>query len=404
MFRLFGGLGGICVAHASALRAQGTKILGGKPHWMLPEFRLEKFFARWEFQARYHLTASDAESVPVRDLLDDPDELLSLRLGYIPSEGGLEFRQAVAATYKQLEADQILAFCGAQEGLYCAMHALLSREDHAIVTLPNYQAMEELPLALCGQVSGLPLLAEQQWDLDLDQLKRLLRPNTRLLAVNFPNNPTGKVLSQAGWTRLLEILRERGIWLFSDEVYRGLERDPAHTLPQAADLYEKALSLNVMSKAYGLPGIRIGWIASQNREILEKMLKIKHYLSICNSAPAEFLATRALSKGPGLLERNRQLSTENLGLWRSFFSRHPDLFDWWEPEGSCVAFPRYLGSEGVESWCQRLLHEAGVLFLPSSIYASRLGAVPTDRFRLGYGRRGLAEGLEVLEKFTSVRS
>lgn len=365
---------------------------------MLPEFRLEKFFSQWEFQARHHLTASDAESCAIGDILDDPSELLNMRLGYIPSEGGAELRAAISATYSRIEPDQVLAFCGAEEGLYCAMHALLGREDHAIVTVPNYQAMEELPLALCAQVSGLPLRAENDWDLDLDELRAMLRPNTRLLAVNFPNNPTGKVLSQERWSQLLEIVRERQIWLFSDEVYRGLERDPAHTLPQAADEYARGLSLNVMSKAYGLPGLRIGWIACQDREILEKMLKIKHYLSICNSSPAELIATRALHKGPFLLERNRRLTAKNLELLRQFFADQLDRFEWWEPEGGCVAFPRYLGSEGVEEWCRRLLHEAGILFLPSSIYESRLGAVPRDRFRLGYGRRGLSEGLEVLRE------
>lgn len=362
---------------------------------MLPEFRLEKFFSEWEFQARHHLTASDAESCPLGELLENPNELLDLRLGYIPSEGGPELRQAIAATYQTIEADQVLAFCGAEEGLYCAMHALLGPDDHAIVTLPNYQAMEELPLSLC-QVSGLPLRSEENWDLDPAELKRLLRPNTRLLAVNFPNNPTGKVLSQERWAQLIDIAREADIWLFSDEVYRGLERNPGHTLPQAADLYEKALSLNVMSKAYGLPGLRVGWIACQNRETLEKMLKLKHYLSICNSAPAELLATRALGRGPQLLDRNRQLTIENLQLWESYFAERSDQFEWWAPEGGCVAFPRYLGREGVEAWCRRLLHDAGVLFLPASIYESRLGPVAQDRFRLGYGRRGLAEGLEVL--------
>jgi len=366
---------------------------------MLPEFRLEKFFSEWEFKARHHLTASDAESCPLGELFEDPDELLRLRLGYIPSEGGPELRQAIAATYSHLESDQILAFCGAEEGLYCAMHALLGQGDHAIVTTPNYQAMEELPLSLCDSVCPLRLRAENHWDIDLDELRSLLRPNTRLLAVNFPNNPTGKVLSQQRWHQLLELVRERQIWLFSDEVYRGLERDPGHTLVQAADVYDRGLSLNVMSKAYGLPGLRIGWIACQNRELLEKMLKIKHYLSICNSAPAELIATRALQRGPQILARNRALTVENLALWDDFFAAHADQFEWWAPEGGCVAFPCYLGAQGVEAWCRTLLEEAGVLFLPASIYQSRLGPTPADRFRLGYGRRGLAEGLTALSRF-----
>lgn len=363
---------------------------------MLAEFRLEKFLSEWEFKARHHLTASDAESCALGELLPDPQELLNLRLGYIPTEGGPELRQAIAATYDHIQADQVLAFCGAEEGLYCALHALLDKDSHAIVTFPNYQAMEELPLQLAGSVSGLALRPENDWEPDLEELRALIKPNTRLLAVNFPNNPTGKVMSQPGWAELIDLVRERGIWLFSDEVYRGLERDPALTLPQAADLYERGLSLNVMSKAYGLPGLRIGWIACQDRELLQRMLNIKHYLSICNSAPAELIATRALQRGPRLLARNRQLCLDNLQLWDDFFATRPGLFDWKRPEGGCVAFPRYKGDEGVENWCARVLDQGGCLFLPSSIYESRLGRVPSDRFRLGYGRKGLQEGLEVL--------
>lgn len=371
---------------------------------MLPDFRLEEFFGRWEFCARYHLTASDAETRTVGELLAlagvpsfDP-----LSLGYIPSEGGPALRTAVAATYQRVQADDVLCFCGAEEGLFCAMHALLSRDDHVIVTVPNYQSMEELPLSLAGEVSGLPLLPQHDWEVDLDQLRALLRPNTRLVCVNFPNNPTGKVLSPQLWHGLLEIVREAGIWLFSDEVYRGLER--GSPLAQAADLYERALSLNVMSKAYGLPGLRVGWIACRDRAVLARMLKIKHYLSICNSAPGEWLATLALSVAEPLLERNRRIAKENLALWTEFFERYPGLFEWWEPEGGCVAFPRYLGRDGVENFCARLVEEAGVLLLPSSIYRSRLSAVCPDRFRLGYGRRNLAEGLAEMGKFLDRQS
>ncbi|MFN8607304.1 MAG: aminotransferase class I/II-fold pyridoxal phosphate-dependent enzyme [Vulcanimicrobiota bacterium] len=365
---------------------------------MLPEFRLEKFFSQWEFAARHHLTASDAQSCSVGELLDDPSELLRLPLSYIPSQGGPELRQAIAGTYQHIQQDQVLTFCGAEEGLYCAMHCLLDRTCHAIVTYPNYQAMEELPIQLAGSVSGLALRPENDWEPDLDELRALLRPDTRLVCVNFPNNPTGKVISQSGWRELVELLRQRGIWLFADEVYRGLERDPGHTLPQAADLYQRSLSLNVMSKAYGLPGLRIGWIACQDRQLLERMLEVKLYLSICNSAPSEYLACRALARGPQILERNRQLTAANLALWDEFFASREQLFQWKAPEGGCVAFPGYRGSQGVESWCQKVLQAGGCLFLPASIYRSSLGPVPPDRFRLGYGRRGLQAGLAELAR------
>ena len=371
---------------------------------MLGEFRLEQFLGRWEFEARHYLCASDAESRSLNDLLalakgKDLEEWGHLSLSYIPSQGTPALRQAIAATYESINPDQVLCFCGAEEGLYCAMQALLGRDDHAIVTVPNYQAMEELPLSLCGSVSGLTLRSQNEWDLDLDELRSLLRPNTRMVAVNFPNNPTGKVLSPQRWRQLIEVVREHNLWLFSDEVYRGLERDPAHTLPQAADLYPRALSLNVMSKAYGLPGLRVGWIACQDGDLLHRMGKVKDYLSICNSGPSEWLATIALKAGAQLLERNRLLARKNLELWNAFFQNHPELFQWWQPEGSCVAFPRYLGPDGVESWCQNLVQETGVLLLPASIFQSRLGPVDRDRFRLGYGRLNLQQGLQEMGNF-----
>ena len=383
---------------------QGRRSPARSQPAMLPEFRLEQYFSRWEFEARHHLCASDAQSRSLGELLalapvEEMENWNHLSLGYIPTEGTDRLRRAIASTYQQIEPDQVLCFCGAEEGLYCAMQALLESTDHAIVTVPNYQSMEELPVSLCQSVSGLPLRAENGWDLDLDELRRLIRPNSRLLAVNFPNNPTGKVLSPSRWCELIEVVREHNLWLFSDEVYRGLERKPEDTLPQAADLYERALSLHVMSKAYGLPGLRIGWIACQNRDLLRKMEKVKHYLSICNSAPSEFLATVALQAGPTLLLQNRQLTQHNLGLWNQFFASHPGLFESYLPEGGCVAFPRYLGPEGGEEFCRRLVEEAGCLLLPGSIYRSRLGPVADDRFRIGYGRNGLAEGLERMANF-----
>jgi aspartate/methionine/tyrosine aminotransferase len=370
---------------------------------ILPEFRLESFFGIWEFKARYHLTASDAETLAVRDLLELADEgdrrrWNDLRLGYIPTEGTPELRDAIARTYERIEAEDVLVFAGAEEGLYCAMHALLAQNDHAIVLVPNYQSMESVPRSIC-EVSGAALHAEQQWELDIEEIRSMLRSNTKLVAVNFPNNPTGKNIAPQKFEALIDLCANRGIYLFSDEVYRGIERDAAKRLPQAADRYERALSLNVVSKAYGLPGIRVGWIASRDRAVLDRMLKMKHYLSICNAAPSEILATIALKARERILSRNRDLTAENLQKLAAFFARHTDRFEWYEPDGGCVAYPRYTGSEGVESFCARLVNDAGVLLLPGSMYRSDLMRTPQDRFRIGYGRCGMDEALEAFESF-----
>ena len=151
-----------------------------------------------------------------------------------------------------------------------------------------------------------------------------------------------------------------------------------------------------MSKAYGLPGLRVGWIASQDKAVLSKMERLKHYLSICNSAPSERISVIALRQRQRLLDRNNAIIDENLPKWDAFFDRFGGLFEWQRPDGSCMGFPRYTGPEGVEAFAKRLVEEAGVLLLPSTIYSSALGPTPTDRFRLGYGRRGLDAGLAAM--------
>ncbi|HEY6761725.1 MAG TPA: aminotransferase class I/II-fold pyridoxal phosphate-dependent enzyme [Baekduia sp.] len=363
-----------------------------RPMRDLPEFRLEAYFSRWEFEAKYHLTASDAESWTVGELLDlaGPDaraELEGLALGYTPTWGTDALRAAIADTYNFVSPEHVLVFAGAQEALYWALQELLAPGDHAIVTVPNYQSLESIPLAVGAAVDGLALRAEDGWALDLDALEALLKPETRVIAVNFPNNPTGAVPDAEAFRRLAEICDERGIVLFSDEVYRGLEQDPARTLRQAADLSARAVSLNVMSKAYGLPGLRIGWLACRDHGLLERLERRKHYTSICSAGPSEHLATLALHHRDALLTRNRGIVADNLPRFAAFFARFADRFEWTPPQGGCVAFPRLTTGEPASAFCRRLVEEAGVLLLPADVYASDLAPVPEDRFRIGVGRR-----------------
>jgi len=206
-------------------------------------------------------------------------------------------------------------------------------------------------------------------------------------------------VTQNEFEELIAVCREHGLYLFCDEVYRLLELDESKRIPQAADVYEKALSLNVMSKAYGLPGLRIGWIASQDLELLQRLERYKHYLSICNSAPSERLAVIALGVRDELLSRVRSLMQENIAKLELFFSKHPTLFDWQRPDGGCIAFPKYTGRGSVDEFCRRLVEDAGVLLLPASIYRSELLDAPTDRFRIGFGRLGIDEGIDAFEQY-----
>jgi aspartate/methionine/tyrosine aminotransferase len=365
-------------------------------------FALETYFSKWEFSAKHHMTASDAQSMTINDLLllagENHESLGNLHLGYTETWGAPRLRQAIADTYNNLNIDNILCFAGAEEGVYASMRVLLSKGDHAIIVVPNYQAAETLPLDIC-EVSGVKLDPENNWYLDLDDIKKAIRPNTKLISVCFPNNPTGAIISADDYTELIGICRKHDLYLFSDEVYRLLELDASKRIDQAADVYEKALSLNVMSKAYGLPGLRIGWVASQDKDVLLKLEQYKHYLSICNSAPSERLAEIALSVRDKLLQRNRTLMAENIQKLDDFFADYSNLFEWQRPDGGCIAFPRYTGRGGVEDFCTNLVEDSGVLLLPASIYKSELMQAPDDRFRIGFGRANMEEGLAVFRDY-----
>lgn len=240
------------------------------------DFELEKYFSKWEFKARYNLGGSDVQSMTLNELFDlaepmDREQWDNLYLGYTETSGLPELREVIADTYETMTVDNILCFAGAEEGIFCAMHALLSRDDHAVICYPNYQSTETIPLNICD-VTGFPLMPDQDWTIDIEELLSKIRSNTKLISINFPNNPTGKILEKNKFDTLINLCQKRGIYLFSDEVYRLIERDKSKRLPQAADIYERALSLNVMSKVHGMAGLRIGWIASKDRSLLDSIV------------------------------------------------------------------------------------------------------------------------------------
>ena len=367
----------------------------------LPDFKLETHFSKWEFKAKYHMTASDAQTVSLRELLaiatdQEREEFENMSLGYTETYGASDLREAIAQTYRAQQPEDILCFAGASEGIFAANSVILDQSSHAIVVTPNYQSHETLPVAICD-ATGVPLDPDDNWSLDIDRIKQAIRPNTKLVTINFPHNPTGAILPIDRYEALIELCRHHGIYILHDEIFNGLGPTGTKHLPFIADLYERGLSLNVMSKSYGLPGLRIGWIACQDHDVLSKMERLKHYLSICNSGPSERLAKIALNHRNQLLSRNCAIIDQNLPKWDAFFARHQDLFDWRHPDGSCMAFPRYKGTKGVERFTLDLVEQSGVLLLPATIYQSALGDAPTDRFRLGFGRQNMDQGLAAFE-------
>ncbi|MBW2428763.1 MAG: aminotransferase class I/II-fold pyridoxal phosphate-dependent enzyme, partial [Deltaproteobacteria bacterium] len=234
---------------------------------------------------------------------------------------------------------------------------------------------------------------ENGWALDLDELQQLIRPNTKAVIINTPHNPTGYLMPMQTFQETSRICRGQGIILFSDEVYRESEYRQADRLPAACDLAEHTVSLGVMSKTYGLAGLRIGWIATHNANIYDRMAALKDYTTICNSAPSEFLAELALRHREKLVARNVAIITGNLALLDQLFARHADRFAWQRPQAGAIGFPRLIG-EDVDDFCQDLVEKAGVLLLPGTLYDDS-----GNHFRIGFGRKNFPDALTRWEEF-----
>jgi aspartate/methionine/tyrosine aminotransferase len=368
----------------------------------LPIFQLEEFLGEWEFKAPYMFCGSDAESWSMSEILSLSDQeglklWNELRLGYTEVPGLPALREEIALLYDRCSAKNILCLAGAEEGIFCTAKALLTGKDHAIVIKPCYQSLEALARDNAGQITVIELAEEDGWELDLTKVKAAIRANTKMLFINYPHNPTGARLTDSKLTELVEILRHHQIILFSDEVYRMLGSGGANDCePGIASIYELGISLGVMSKAFGLAGLRVGWLAAQDVQLLKKIEQIKHYTSICNSAPSEILSLIALRAKDKILQRNNVIVAANLELIDAFIARHDTLFSWVKPKGGCVGFVRYLGADGVDHFCAQLLDDKGVLVLPGRVYDWH-----QSNFRVGFGRKNMPDSLSRMEAFVS---
>ena len=366
----------------------------------IADFDLERYFARWEFAARYLLCASDVQGYPMSDLLalaDDETRTLwaDLRLGYTESTGHPLLRQEIASLYESIEPDEVLTFAGAEEAIFCLVNVLVGPGDHVVATWPGYQSLYEIARAAGADVTLHELREEARWALDLDLLRRQVTPATRLIVVNAPHNPTGTLPDRATFEGLVAMAAGCGAYLMVDEVYRGLEFDPADRLPAAADAATKGISVGVMSKSFAMAGLRIGWLASHDRELLAHVAAFKDYTTICSSGPSEILAIIALRARDRVLARSRGIVLDNVAHLDAFFTRWPDTFEWVRPRGGSIGYPR-LTVPGIEvdDWAARLVEAEGVLLLPGSQFGD-----PGNRFRIGFGREDLPEALARLEAF-----
>lgn len=365
----------------------------------LPPFKLERYFAKYEFNTEYLLCSSDCESLSIAELLaievNAAEKFQQVWLGYTESQGSPALRAEICKLYETIQPEDILVHTGAEEAIFLFMYAAFKEYDHVIIHSPGYQSLAEVARAAGCDVSPWQAREENGWALDLDELRHLMRTNTKAIIINTPHNPTGYLMSREDYQAVHQFAQENDLLLFSDEVYRESEYDSATRLPAACDLGEYAISLGVTSKTYGLAGLRIGWVATKNKKIYEKMASLKDYTTICNSAPSEFLAEVAMRNRVKLAERNLGIIKDNVAVMDNFFTHHADLFTWIRPRAGSMAFPRYLDGN-VEAFCDELVKTTGVLLLPGSIYDDS-----HNHFRLGLGRKNLPQAVERLEMYLS---
>lgn len=358
-------------------------------------FRIEEYMGRYEFSAKYLLSSSDAESQTIEEVLSlEPgahDSFMKHWCGYTESSGAPWLREVLAKMYEQIEADEVMVMSSAEESIFLFWHTLLVPGDHAIVETPCYESALTLPKSAGAEVSEWRRQPDNGWAHDLGALEALIRPNTRALYINTPHNPTGLLMPPAIFNRVLNLAARHGLYVLCDEVYRELEHDPATRLPAGCDLYERALSLGSVSKTYGLPGLRLGWFACRDRAFLQRIVSLKHYTTICSSAPSEFLTALAFRHRQKFIDRNLQIVLRNLPQLSTFFSRHSDLFEWTPPDASTIGFARFKVAGDVQGFCEELVRQAGVLLLPGTVYDE------PRHIRFGYGRRNMPEALASFE-------
>jgi aspartate/methionine/tyrosine aminotransferase len=361
-------------------------------------FKLERYFDRYEFNVPYLLSPSDCESLTLSELLSlagsqARDLWDSLSLGYTEAAGHQLLRQKIASLHANANSSNVLILTP-EEGIFITMHTLLSPGDEVICISPAYQSLHEVARSIgCRVIPWTLSPSSTGWSLDLDQLAGIVSDKTRLMVINFPHNPTGYLPSKSVLESVIALARERRVYVFSDEMYRLLEYDAQQRLPAVSDIYERGISLSGMSKSLAMPGLRIGWLVTSDKDLRDRWIAFKDYTTICNSAPSEILALMGLNAMDQILYRNLIIIQGNLAVAQQFFANHTDTFEWFPPLAGSVAFPRWIGSGTIDELCQDLVDQQGVMVVPGSLFDVHGG-----HFRLGLGRRNFSAALERVEQ------
>lgn len=365
----------------------------------IKDFAIERYFAKYEFKAKYLLSSSDCDGFPMQYVLDlaskeERKTWDTLKLGYTEPRGSEALRNAITQHYQHITLDNVLV-CSPGEANFALMNVLLERGDHVICMSPMYQSLYQVAKSIgCKLLFWKPENLADKWYFDPSRLEKLITPKTKLIIVNFPHNPTGYTPQPSELDAIINIARKNGIPLFSDEMYRFLTHVPQNEIPAACDLYENAISLWGTTKTFGLAGLRLGWLTTRNNDLLHKIEAFKDYLSICNNAPGEVLATIALNNKDNFVVPNVAKIKNNLQLFKKFSERNRHFLTFQMPNSGSTAFVKLKIKEPAMAFAEKLVQDTGIMILPSETFE-----YGTKHARIGFGRANLPEILNVFEQY-----
>ena len=362
-------------------------------------FGVESWLNKWEKSATYDISQSTIASLSMHDLLNldgnNGQEFYAMldkqKMNYGWIEGSPEFKQEVAKLYQHVDPENILQTNGATGANILALYALINRGDHVIAEYPSYQQLYDIPKSLGADVDYWHIHEEDDWYPDLNELKKLIRPDTEMICLNNANNPTGTILDRDFLEQVVEIAKSVGAYVLVDEVYLPLDHPEDFT--PIVDLYDKGISTNSLSKTYSVPGVRIGWTAT-NAELADVFRKFRDYTMICGGVFNDQLATYVLRHRDQVLARNRQLVLGNLAIYKDWNDRE-DRASVVMPRSVSTSFPKLDVPVDIHTFCENLLKDTGVLLVPGDAFDT------PEHVRLGYcaPEVTLREGLKRLSKY-----
>ena len=367
----------------------------------IQDFKVERYFAKYEFTAKYMLSSSDCDGYSMKYVLDQASknelELWNnLKLGYTETRGSVFLREAIVKHYKTITKEEVLV-ASPGECNFIIMNILLQKGDELICMSPMYQSLYQVAKDIGAKLSfWKPKIENGEWIYLISELKKLITSKTKLLIVNFPHNPTGYSPEMSEYMELVELAREKGIYIFSDEMYRFLNLNEKYKLPSISDVYENGISLWGTSKTFGLAGLRIGWLTSKNKNILNKVEKFKDYLSICSSSTSEILSTIALNSMDKFLIPNLNKIKRNIELFSNFQKQNENLFDFYLPRSGSTAFIKLKLKESTSEFADKLVKETGIMLLPAETFE-----YGDSHLRIGFGREIMPEMLNIFQNYIS---